>query len=101
MLHVKAMGKNKKKSKKNSSFYKAIKPYIKDNRVLYSILGAAGVGVALASVFGTDKGREIVDNFANTIKGIGGNQNAGASAGQEPTLADKKPKTAKLAIDAS
>ncbi len=95
------MGKNKKKSKKNSSFYKAIKPYIKDNRVLYSILEAAGVGVALASVFGTDKGREIVDNFTTTLKGIGGNQNGGSSVSQESSLADKKPKTAKLAIDAS
>ena len=95
------MGKNKKKGKKNSTFYKAIKPYIKDNRILYSILGAAGVGVALASVFGTDKGREIVDNFTNTLKSIGGNQNTGAPASPEPTLADRKTKTTKLALDAS
>ncbi|QMU30552.1 hypothetical protein [Adhaeribacter radiodurans] len=97
------MGKNKKKSKKkNSTFYKAIKPYIKDNRVLYSILGAAGVGVALASVFGTDKGREIVENFTNTLKSIGGNQNEGAIASQEPTSTDKKSKAAKhLAIEPS
>ena len=95
------MGKNKKKGKKNSAFYKAIKPYIKDNRVLYSILGAAGVGVAIASAFGTDKGREIVDNFTNTLKNIGNSHNGNASAIAEPSLADKKPKTAKLAIDAS
>ncbi len=96
------MTKNKKKTKKNSSFYKAIKPYIKDNRVLYSILGAAGVGVALASAFGTEKGREIVDNFTNTLKGIAGNQNAGASTGSDQALADKKPKTAKqFAIEPS
>ncbi|PSR55840.1 hypothetical protein AHMF7605_21225 [Adhaeribacter arboris] len=96
------MGKNKKKGKKNSTFYKAVKPYIKDNRVLYSILGAAGVGVALASVFGTDKGREIIDNFTNTLKSIGGKQDAEVSGGQEPTITDKKPKAAKhFAIEPS
>ncbi|MDQ4140525.1 MAG: hypothetical protein M3142_08360 [Bacteroidota bacterium] len=101
------MGKNKKKSKKNNTFYKAIKPYIKDNRVLYSILGAAGVGVALASAFGTDKGRAMIDNLTNTLKGIGGNQNSGATATatsteSEPVVADRKPKAAKhLAIEPS
>ncbi|MDQ3290346.1 MAG: hypothetical protein M3Q05_03545 [Bacteroidota bacterium] len=95
------MGK-KKKNKKNNSFYKAIKPYIKDNRVLYSILGAAGVGVALASAFGTDKGRAIIDNFTSTLKGIGGNQNKGTLTEPEPALADKKPKNAKnFAIEPS
>lgn len=89
------MAKNKKKSKKNSSFYKAIKPYIKDNRVLYSILGATGVGIALASVFGTEKGREIVDNFTNTLKNMGAIQNEGITAGPEQASADKKPKSAK------
>ena len=90
------MGK-KKKNKKNSSFYRAIKPYIKDNRVLYSILGAAGVGVALASAFGTNKGREMIDNFTHTLKGIAGNQNSEATPTTvpEPAIADKKPKAAK------
>ena len=64
--------KNKKtKSSKNGSFYKKIKPFVKDTRVLYSILGAAGVGVALASAFGTDKGRSIVDSISGTLKSFG------------------------------
>jgi len=98
------MGKNKKKGKKNknNTFLKAIKPYIKDNRVLYSILGAAGVGVAIASAFGTDKGREIVENFTSTLKNMGGNQTVAATPAQEPALTDKKPKTPKhLALEAS
>ncbi len=61
------MAKDKKKKKKNS-FYKAIKPFISDKRVLLSIVGAAGVGVAIASAFGTDKGREIVDKISGAVK---------------------------------
>jgi len=61
------MAKGKKKNKK-STFYKAIKPFISDKRVLLSIVGAAGVGVALASALGTDKGKEIVDKIAGAVK---------------------------------
>ena len=49
------MAKKKKKNSKQNSFYKAVKPYIKDNRILFSILGAAGLGVAIASAVGTDR----------------------------------------------
>jgi hypothetical protein len=64
----------KKKSKKNQSFYKAIKPFIKDNRVLYSILGAVGVGAVLASVMGRDKVGVLVDNIARRVKELGQNE---------------------------
>ena len=61
------MAKGKKKNKKNS-FYKAVKPFISDNRVLFSILGAAGVGVALASAIGSEKGRDLVDKIAGAAR---------------------------------
>jgi hypothetical protein len=67
------MGKGKKNSKKNQSFYKAIKPFIKDNRVLYSILGAVGVGAVLASVMGSDNVGGLVDNIGRRIKELGQN----------------------------
>lgn len=49
------MAKSKKKSKKNQSFSKIIKPFIKDKRILLSILGAGAVGVALVSALGNEK----------------------------------------------
>jgi len=94
-----------KKSDKKGSFYKTIKPFIKDSRVLYSILGAAGVGVALASAFGTDKGRSIIDNIAGTLKGYGliptpETTEPETSQPDQPLVADKKVKgTRTAAID--
>jgi hypothetical protein len=63
------MAKKKKGKKiKKSKLFKKLKPYLSDKRVLWSIVGAVGVGVALGAVFGTDKGREIVDKIALTAK---------------------------------
>jgi|GEM_PF-1721465 len=66
------MAKKKKKNSKQNSFYKAVKPYIKDNRVLFSILGAAGLGVAIASAVGTDRLGSVVtqltDAFQNRLR---------------------------------
>jgi hypothetical protein len=81
------MAKGKKKNKQNLSFYRTIKPLIKDNRVLLAILGAVGVGVALASAVGSDKGRTIVDNISKALKDWGQpNELAG------PALDEKKGK---------
>jgi hypothetical protein len=82
------MAKGKKKKNKKNSFYKAIKPFISDNRVLFSILGAAGVGVALASAFGTEKGREIVDKIASSVRDF----TQGAPASPE-TASKSTPRT--------
>jgi hypothetical protein len=65
------MGKGKKKKNQNLSFYRSIKPLVKDNRVLLAMLGAMGVGVALASAVGSDRGRAIVDNISKALKDWG------------------------------
>jgi hypothetical protein len=84
------MGKGKKKRSQNASFYKTIKPLIKDNRVLVAILAAMGVGVALASAVGSEKGRNIVDNIARALKDWGQPQGLAEAAPE-----DKKGKHAK------
>ncbi|PIQ22455.1 MAG: hypothetical protein COW65_03105 [Cytophagales bacterium CG18_big_fil_WC_8_21_14_2_50_42_9] len=96
----------KKKDNKNGSFYKSIKPFIKDSRVIYSILGAAGVGVALASAFGTDKGRSIVDSITGSLKNLGLSPNPFTSAtsmdttaSDQQTIADKKVKTPRTPLE--
>jgi hypothetical protein len=68
------MGKGKKKKRNqnpNAALYTTIKPYIKDNRILFAMLGAMGAGVALAAAVGTDKGRTIVDNLTQALKNLG------------------------------
>jgi len=92
----------KKKSDKTGSFYKSIKPFIKDSRVIYSILGAAGVGVALASAFGTDKGRSIVDNIAGTLQNYGliptpETPQSETNLPDQPLVTDKKAKSTRNA----
>lgn len=78
------MGKGKKKKKlQNASFYKAVKPLIKDNRVVLAMLGSMGLGVALASAVGSDRGRVIVDNIAGAIKNWGQPQDLLAAAPEE------------------
>lgn len=92
------MGKGKKKKNqksKNKSFYKSVKPFIRDNRVLYSILGAVGVGVAIASAFGTEKGRSIVDKLTSAVKDLGPDQTATNTLTPEAPVNDKKAKPMK------
>jgi len=62
------MSREKKKNKKHQSFHKAIKPFVKDNRILYSILGAFGAGVALAAVVGSEKGGDLINNISAAVK---------------------------------
>lgn len=90
------MGKGKKKNKKKQSLYKAVKPFIKDTRVLYSLLGAVGVGVALASAIGTDKGRALLDRITTAVKELGQDQAATQDqVAAQDQAADKKVKSAK------
>lgn len=83
---IQLMAKGKKNKKKNA-FYKAIKPFIKDNRVLFSILGAAGVGAVLAAALGPEKVSGMVERVSGAINGFAQN-NLGAgkknSAAKQP-----------------
>ncbi len=93
------MGKGKKKKKnKNKSFYKSVKPFISDNRVLYSILGAVGVGVALASAFGTERGRSMVDRLTSAVKDLGPDQTAANYSATEAPAPERKMKSMKPQI---
>ena len=57
------MGKKNKKS-----FYKkALRPFIKDNRVLLAALGGAAAGITLANVLGTQKAQEVLHTVEDSI----------------------------------
>ena len=76
----------KKKSKKHQSFLRVIQPVIRDNRVLYSLLGALGAGLALGTVLGTEKGGAIVDKLTLAVKDLGQSK---ASTGKKEKLLNK------------
>ncbi|MDB5263489.1 MAG: hypothetical protein JWQ14_2772 [Adhaeribacter sp.] len=88
-------GKKKNKKNKNKSFYKTIKPFIRDNRVLYSLLGAVGVGVALAAALGTEKGQAMVDKMTDAVKNLGQDQFGMNITEPEAAVPEKKVKSPK------
>ncbi len=65
------MAKKKKNKKgKKSAVYKALKPILRDNRVLLAVLAAAAGGVALAAAIGTDRGKQVVDGLSASVKDL-------------------------------
>lgn len=64
------MAKKKKNKIKKSRLYKALKPYISDSRIMWSIIGAMGVGVTIAAAFGTDRGKTLVDRLAASAQDL-------------------------------
>ena len=65
------MAKKKKNKKgKKSAVYKALKPILRDNRVLLAVLAAAAGGVALAAAFGTDRGKQVIDSLSDSVKDL-------------------------------
>jgi hypothetical protein len=64
------MAKKKKNKKNKSRLYKMLKPYISDTRVLWSLVGAVGLGVTLAAAFGTDRGKMLVDRVAASAQDL-------------------------------
>ena len=65
------MGKGKK-NRKYQKVYQAIKPIIKDDRILLSLLGAVGLGVTLASITGLDEGRALVSKITDAVRNLEG-----------------------------
>jgi hypothetical protein len=64
------MAKKKNKKAKKSAVYKALKPILRDNRVLLAVLAAAAGGVALAAVIGTDRGKQVIDSLSDSVKDL-------------------------------
>lgn len=91
------MAKSKKKkdkdSKKNKSLSKMIKPYVKDKRVLFSILGAAGLGVALVSAIRTGQLQKVVEQASEAVKNLRGSKVAPVAAAQPTTSSPAKKPT--------
>jgi len=89
------MAKDKKKNKKHHSLYKAIKPFIKDHRVLYSILGGVGAGVVLATVMGPEKSKALLDKITAAVTGFGQSKTVDKEK-SKPAKKLKLPKTEKI-----
>jgi hypothetical protein len=64
------MAKKKNKKGKKSAVYKALKPVLRDNRVLLAVLAAAAGGVALAAAIGTDRGKQVIDSLSDSVKDL-------------------------------
>jgi len=64
------MKKGKKKNKKNQSLLKKIKSALPNNRVLYSILGGVGAGLALGTAIDKDKRQALVDKVTDAFQGL-------------------------------
>ncbi len=65
------MAKKKKNKKgKKSAVYKALKPILRDNRILLAVLAAAAGGVALAAAIGTDRGKQVIDGLSASVKDL-------------------------------
>ena len=54
-------------SKKNRKIKKELKNLLKGNKVLFAALGGAAAGLSLAGIFGTEKGKEILDTVEDSI----------------------------------
>ncbi|ALI98342.1 hypothetical protein [Rufibacter tibetensis] len=87
------MAKKKKKGKKHQTFYRAVKPYIKDNRVLLALLGAVGAGVALGKALGPDKAGGLVDGISAAVRHLTHHHHTGdAEEKSKHSKKDRAPK---------
>jgi hypothetical protein len=58
------MGKSKKSSKK------LFKKFMKSNRVLLAALSGTAAGIAIASIIGTEKAKQIMDTIDDSVNGF-------------------------------
>ncbi|MBC3540057.1 hypothetical protein ACFSC6_04295 [Rufibacter sediminis] len=88
-----AKNKNKKnkeaKGTKNKSLLSGVKSLTKNKKVLYSLLGAAGAGIAIAAL-GKDKRRSLTDSVTNSVKGLGSSLGVGATGASSDTSANNQ-----------
>ncbi|HMG90526.1 MAG TPA: hypothetical protein VK589_10705 [Chryseolinea sp.] len=54
--------------KKKSFYKKQLKPFLKSNGTLLAVLAGATSGIAIASIFGTEKAKEILQTVEDNIK---------------------------------
>lgn len=59
------MGKKKKKTGK-----KALKAFIKSNKVMLAALGGAAAGITMATALGSEKAKELVNTLENSLSTI-------------------------------
>lgn len=58
------MGKKNKKS-----FYKKqLKPFLKSNRVMLAALTGAATGIAIASILGTERAKQLVNTVEESVR---------------------------------
>ncbi|MDJ1470292.1 hypothetical protein [Xanthocytophaga flava] len=78
----------KKKNKKKSSLWKSVKPFVKDNQTMLTLLGAVGAGAALTSFIGSEKVREWIGQASEALskesKRIQGSFNQDSSSKVKP-----------------
>lgn len=86
------MAKKKNKKAKKSAVYKALKPILRDNRVLLAVLAAAAGGVALAAAIGTDRGKQVIDGLSDSVKSLMQSDRDGQVA--RTSTGDRKPSPA-------
>jgi hypothetical protein len=83
------MAKKKKKKATKSPLAKALKPILKNNRMLLTVLGAAAGGAALAAIVGTDRGRQVIGDLSESVKELMNLDNNGRPV--RPKAVAKKP----------
>lgn len=76
-----------KKSKKFAK--KALKSFVKGNKIFLAALGGAAAGITLASIVGTEKAQQMVRTIENSVASISDKVRNGL--GSQPESSDKKP----------
>ncbi|ALI98343.1 hypothetical protein [Rufibacter tibetensis] len=79
------------KDKKNKSLLKNVSTLASNNKkILYSLLGAAGAGIAIAAL-GKDKRRAITDKVTSTVAGLGSTSGDSTTNTTTDTSSGNKP----------
>jgi uncharacterized membrane protein YgaE (UPF0421/DUF939 family) len=56
--------------KKKSFYKKEIRPFLKSNRTLLTVLAGVTSGIVIAGIFGTEKAKEIVQSVEDNVKDL-------------------------------